>query len=82
MRSAIIHTRTLPPTQDKDKRVRVRIDDGTLAEYAWDHAYDAPEVHERAARKAVLASNPGAEVTITRKGSDAMGYTFRALIGT
>lgn len=79
MRSIDINTRTMPPTERTEKRVRVRTSEGALAEYSWDHSYDAPEVHERAARR--ILGEPDEAVTIQRTGSHEMGYTFRALIG-
>lgn len=76
-----IQTRTLPPTSTEAKRVHVDSALGLSATYPWDHAYDATEVHENAARKTAEAENPGKKVTLYRVDSRAMGYTFRAVIG-
>jgi hypothetical protein len=81
MRTVRITTRTLEPTLTRDKRIRVRSADGTVADYPWDHRYDAPEAHQEAARKVAVMENPNQEITMQRTGSDAMGYTFRAIIG-
>lgn len=82
MRTIRITTRTLPPTETTDKRVRVKSDDGTVAEYPWDHRYDAPEMHYHAARKVAVMENPDQEIVVVRSGEDgSMGYIFRAVIG-
>lgn len=75
-----VTTRTLEPTDHKPKRVRVKTSEGLEAEYPWDHAHDAPEVHENAALKATQMTHQGSTVTMQRIGSGPMGYTFRALI--
>jgi hypothetical protein len=80
MRAITITTRTLEPTDTKPKRVRVKTSDGLDAEYPWDHAYDAPEVHEHAALKAARLGNPAATATAYRLVTAAMGYTFRVHI--
>lgn len=82
MRTVRITTRTLPPTDNEGKRVRAMSVHGTVADFPWDHSYDAPEMHEHAARKVAEMENPGEPVTMKRNGSTAMGYTFRAVIGT
>lgn len=81
MQSVTLTTRTLPPTENQGKRVRVISANGTVADYPWDFAYDAPEMHEHAARKVAEMENPGEPVTVRRTGSDAMGYSFRAVTG-
>lgn len=81
MKMTRIHTRTLPPTETKDKRVRVRSEAGTEADYPWDHRYDAPEMHYHAARKVAVMENPNQEITMFKVADTNMGYTFRAVIG-
>lgn len=81
MRAYNIQTRTLPPTERKDKRVHVDSALGLSATHPWDQRYDAPEVHENAARKVAEAECPGEKITLQRIDSGAMGYTFRAIIG-
>lgn len=76
-----IQTRTLPPIESKGKRVHVDSAAGLSTTHPWDHAYDAPEVHENAARKVAEAENPGEKITVQRIGTNAMGYTFRVIIG-
>lgn len=76
-----IQTRTLPPTSTEAKRVHVDSALGLSATYPWDHAFDAPEVHENAARKTVEAENPGEKITLYQVDSGALGYTFHAVIG-
>jgi len=81
MHSYNIQTRTLPPTETKGKRVHVDSAAGLSATHPWDYAYDAPEVHENAARKVAEAENPGEQITLQRIDSGTMGYTFRAIVG-
>jgi hypothetical protein len=81
VRSIRIETRTLPPTETKDKRVRVRSQDGTVADYPWDHRYDAHEVHYFAARKVAVMENPNQEITVVKSADADMGYVFLAVIG-
>lgn len=81
MQSVHIITRTLTPTDTADKRVAVKSKNGTQAVFPWDHRYDDPEVHENAARKVAEQENPGQEITMQRVDTNALGYTFRALIG-
>ncbi len=82
MRSVTITTRTLPPTDTQGKRVRVKSQDGTVADYPWDHRFDTPEMPEHAARTLAVLGTPNEPVTVQRIESNAMGYTFRALIGS
>lgn len=80
MHAYTIYTRTMPPTDTTDKRVSLDTEEGTHVVYPWDHAYDAPEVHENAALKVAEMENPGRQVTVQRTGSSALGYTFRATV--
>lgn len=76
-----ITTRTLPPTETKDKRVRVRSENGTEADYPWDHRYDVDLVHENAARKVAVMEYPDQEITMHRIETTELGYVFRAAVG-
>lgn len=74
-----VKTRTLPPTETKDKRVKVTRSDGPVGEYPWDHQYDAPEMHLAAVYK-LVGPRPSHIVNVYQTGSDAMGYTYRVTI--
>jgi hypothetical protein len=82
MRTIIIKTRTLPPTDTEGKRVRVRSQDGGEAVYPWDYSHDDDQVHEEAARKVAMMENPDQPVTLQLTDIDGMGRTFRAVIGS
>lgn len=76
-----ITTRTLPPTETKDKRVRVRSENGTEADYPWDHRYDTDAMHENAARKLTMMEHPNRPITMYVVETTDMGYVFRAAVG-
>jgi hypothetical protein len=76
-----IATRTLAPTSAQPKRVHVASAEGTEVTAPWDHSHDAPAVHESAARRVAELEHQGRTVTLQRISSQAMGYTFRVLVG-
>jgi hypothetical protein len=81
MHTYTITTRTVPPTVNNPKRVGVRTEQGSDTYVEWDHNYDAPEIHETAARLVAEVENHGKTVTVQHTGGHAMGYTFRVSVG-
>ena len=81
MHSYNISSRPLEPTDTKPKRLVTDTENGTHTEHVWDHAYDAPELHENAARKVAEMENPGRPITLQRTRITSTGYTFRVLVG-
>lgn len=80
MEIVLVKTHTRPPTNTKDKRVRVEANDGRLAEYAWNHNYsDAPDMHLHAVHL-LIGPHPSHTVSVHQLSTHAMGYTYRVVI--